>query len=417
MNRYLVCVVAVITLALPAGTRAQVPDVQGTCVSGCGGGGQRPDNPYADRMRAAHQKRQRQWNAIQMRWEAAARRGSKFARKGLAAQAKGDCAAAGNDFRQELASFQSVSSADLGEADSIWGINKGRYQMMQMRQQQLVGMAQGRLTSVQSQCAPRQSQASLQASAHKNAKLKPGKVKASNASVPALQPSISAQSVPAGVLEKRQPDVKEIDVKIAQAQTALKRLIHSNQVDEEVRQEWTAASLEATEGAEKLSLNLVIDLIGAHVDHLAEVNKEDRMTVLNRLMNRTDGKSGASLHNHYGMLVDRKEELERIHSELRLAGKENDLRNKIQELKKADDPKFNREDLWDVVSQFKKVEEFAGPSKDLLDSAYVIYEQEESWQRLSATQADQEKVLAAANNLRKYIVKLEKQKHDERAGL
>jgi hypothetical protein len=235
--------------------------------------------------------------------------------------------------------------------------------------------------------------------------------------IPASRQPISAKRLPAGVLEKRRPDVKEIVEKIAQAQTALKRLIHSNQVDEEGRREWTAASLEATEGAEKLSLNLTIDLIGTHVDYLAETIKEDRMTVLNRLMNRADSKGGASLHNHYGMLVDPKEALERIENEVRLASKENDLRNKIQELKKGDHSEFTREDLWDVISQIKKVEELAGPSKDLLDSAYVFYEQKESWQRLSETQANQEKVLAAANNLRKYVLKLEKQKHDARAAL
>ena len=225
------------------------------------------------------------------------------------------------------------------------------------------------------------------------------------------------QSIPAKVLAKRQADVKELDEKIKKAQDALTRLIKSNDKNEEMREEWTAASLEATEGAERLSVNLVIDLIGAHVDHLADVSKEERTEVLNRLLSRpaAEGK-GKSLHNLYGMLVDRKTELERIQSEVRLAGKENDLREKIKELKKGENASFTREDFYDGVSQLKKVEELAGPSKDLLDAAYIIYKQGASFRRLSQIQGEEEKTHLAAASLRRYILKLEAQKQAARAG-
>jgi hypothetical protein len=237
------------------------------------------------------------------------------------------------------------------------------------------------------------------------------------------------RNIPAKVLENRQPDVAEVDRKIKQAQEALYRLIHSNQQSDDQRMEWTADSLDASEDAEKLSLNLVLDLIGAHVDYLADVNKEERAEVLDQLLSRSEAQSqGKSLHNIYGMMVDRKEELERIHSEVDLIGKENDLRGKLDDLEEANDSEFTREDMFDIVMNIKDAvgvlahKEFpaavnlAGPAKDLLDSAYVIWKQAASMSRLSQIQGVQEQNLKAAASLRQYILKLEKQKQKAKTG-
>jgi hypothetical protein len=228
---------------------------------------------------------------------------------------------------------------------------------------------------------------------------------------PALLRPVSPGTPPAQVLAQSQPRIKDVDQEIRRAQLALRRLIRSNSQSEEDRAEWIKVSEEATVEAQDLSVNLVIDLVGAHVEHLAEKSGKERAEVLDHLLNRApgDGKRN-SLHAAFGMLLNRKEELERIQNELRLAGKTNDLRQKIAKFSLNRDTEFTREDLWDVVSQFKIVEELTGPSKDLLDAAYTIYKQAASFENLSAIRANQEKTLQAAAVLHKYIVRLEEQK-------
>ncbi len=237
------------------------------------------------------------------------------------------------------------------------------------------------------------------------------------------------QNIPVRILERRQPEVMEVNRKIRQAQEALRRLIRSNGQSEDQRLEWTADSLDASEDAEKLSLTLVLDLIGAHVDYLAKVNKEERAQALNQLLSRTQAQSQEKgLHTIYGMLINRKEELERIQNEVMLADKTNNLHEKLADLKKANNSEFTREDMYEIVTQIKDAvgvvthKEFpaavnlAGPAKDLLDSAYVIWKQAASMSRLSQIQGEQEKSLQAANSLRQYILKLEKQKQTASAG-
>jgi hypothetical protein len=228
---------------------------------------------------------------------------------------------------------------------------------------------------------------------------------------PVLVRPVSPNSPPAKVLAQYQSKIKEVDEEIHRAQEALRHLIESNTQSEEERLEWTKESQEATIDAQNLGVKLVIDLIGAHVDHLAETSGQERANVLNHLLNRAEeGGPRNSIHAAYGMLLNRKDELERIHKEVRLAGKENDLRIKIGEFSVNKHTKFTGEDFWDIVSQLKKVEELAGPSKDLLDAAYTIYRQAASFDNLALIQGNQEKALQAAAGLRRYIVKLEAQK-------
>jgi hypothetical protein len=228
---------------------------------------------------------------------------------------------------------------------------------------------------------------------------------------PVLLRRVPLNSPPAKVLQQYQPKIKDVDEEIHRAQEALRRLIESNSQSEDERLEWTKESEEATIDAQDLGVSLVIDLLGAHADHLAEVNGEERNEVLNHLLNRSqDNGRQNSIHAAFGMLMNRKDELDRLQSEIRLAGKENDLRVKISEFSVNKDTQFTTETFWDVITQFKKVEDLVGPSKDLLDSVYTIYRQAASFERLITIQSNQEKTLQASAALHRYIVRLEAQK-------
>lgn len=233
---------------------------------------------------------------------------------------------------------------------------------------------------------------------------------------PVLLHPVTPNSPPARVLAASQPKIKEIDAEIRGAQEALRRLIASNGLDEEERAHWTEESEKATVDAKDLSLSLLIDLIGAHVDGLAEANREKRELVLDRLLKEADGNGPSKrIVSGYLSLVSTKKDLDRLQQEVRLAGKDNELRVRIRDFSMHEDTEFTRETFWDVVSQIGKVEELAGPSKDLLDAAYTIYRQAASFQRLSATEANNEKTLQAAASLGRYIVRLEARKQAAKA--
>ena len=167
-----------------------------------------------------------------------------------------------------------------------------------------------------------------------------------------------------------------------------------------------------------MSVSLFIDLIGAHVDHLAETNREERSVVLQHLLDRAEENGPQnSIHAAYGAVVNRKEELDRIASEVRLAGKTNDLRMKIRDFDMEKDKKPTWENLWDMITAFNKVEEMAGPTKDLLDAAYTIYRQAASWRALSIARSNDEKTLQAAASLQRYIQRLEARKLAEKTKL
>jgi len=234
---------------------------------------------------------------------------------------------------------------------------------------------------------------------------------------PVLLRPVPSHSPPAKVLAQYQPKIRTVDDRIHEAQQALRRLIESNSRNQQFREEWVKESNEATVDAQDLSLSLFIDLIGAHVDHLAEANREERGVVLEHLLNRAEENGPQnSIHSAYGALVNRKEELDRISSELRLGGKLNDLRVKIRDFDMDKGKKPTWENAWDIVTSFKKVEEMDGPSKDLLDAAYTIYRQAASCRALTMAQANDEKTLQAAAALQRYIQRLEARKAAEKAN-
>lgn len=220
-----------------------------------------------------------------------------------------------------------------------------------------------------------------------------------------------SSSIQATVLTQYQPKIKNVDEEIHRAQNALRNLIKANGQSEEERLLWTSESEEATIDAQDLSVNLVIDLVGAHVDYWAQKNSEETNIALNELLSRAeqDGQRN-SIHVAYRMLIDRRKELERMHNEVHLIGKEYELSGRIANFSVSKDTTLSMESLWDVVSQVGKVDELAGPSKDLMDAAYTIYKQAASLDNLAVIQANQEKTLQAATVLRGYIVRLEAQK-------
>jgi hypothetical protein len=228
---------------------------------------------------------------------------------------------------------------------------------------------------------------------------------------PLFRAPIAADSPPAKVLLKNQTEVEKLDEQIRRAQEALRRLIETNKAGDEQRLEWEKESDEATIEAEKLPLKLVIDLIGAHVDYMQKADeaerKLDRAEVLDMMLSRgPEDANSPSLHNIYGMLLQRNQDLERVGNEVRLAGKLNDLREKIKEFSVYKDTSPSWDNAWDVITSFKKVEEMAGPSKDLLDSAYTISQQAVSLEHLAQIEGNNEKILAAQAGLQKLIRQL-----------
>ncbi|MGB7546199.1 MAG: hypothetical protein WBM14_00485 [Terracidiphilus sp.] len=245
-------------------------------------------------------------------------------------------------------------------------------------------------------------------------------VRAGNGSTQPLYPillgPVPANSPPVKVLAQLQPQVRDIDREIGQAQEALRRLIESNAKGGEEREAWVKESEEATVDAQDLSLSLLLDLVGARADELADANKETRKVVLERLLAECD-KNGPSkrIVDGYKTLVGTKKDLERLKQELRLAGKEDDLRVKIRDFS-TDRAEPNLEIVWNVVSQFQIVEDLTGPWEHMLNASYTIYRQATSMQRLAQFQENDEKTYQSSKVLGLLIRKLEAQKKAEAAG-
>ncbi len=131
---------------------AQVPDVQGRCVSGCGGGSGTYDSARERRIAANHRRYAKElgyFNEVKHRWDAGRRKGASLSKAGQKAQKKGDCTAAKDYFQREVAAFNvdltprgSVTSADL--TSKLTGYGYG--------QQNLLRIARERVANVSSQC-------------------------------------------------------------------------------------------------------------------------------------------------------------------------------------------------------------------------------------------------------------------------
>ena len=392
----------------------------------CGGGGARqsyvPQGPSPEELRR-RQEEQRQ--ELQRQREAERQRNAEAAdQKGLEAAGRGDWREAANQFIEALrfAPESSEIKAHLERAKTALADSSTAAEILALHQRVEDAIAAANLdafkegveddlTAQRLALMSESFRGQTVSVPSRDPVVVPGAAGGRQRLYPALKRPAVPGTPPAVVLARSQPEIRDVDQRIRRAQLALRRLIESNAHSEEERAEWVKVSEEATVEAQDLSVNLVIDLVDAHVDHLAKVRNEEGLDVLNRLLNRTpEGGQKNGLHAAFGMLLSRKEELERIKSEISLAGKSNDLRQKISTFDLNRGTEYSWENLWDVVNQFKKVEEFSGPYKDLLDAAYTIYKQAASFENLSAIRANQEKTLQAAATLHKYIVRLEEQK-------
>lgn len=142
---------AVLTIVLTLTLRAQVPDVQGKCVSGCGvsSGNSDARERQLARNHATHAQHVQWFNEVEHRWKSAAKKGNDLSHKGQKAQTKGDCASAMADFQREIEVF----SVDLTpRGNLVDAILNGKYQGMLYQQQSAVTAARGRIASTQAGC-------------------------------------------------------------------------------------------------------------------------------------------------------------------------------------------------------------------------------------------------------------------------
>ncbi|MGH9563391.1 MAG: hypothetical protein ACRD3S_18205, partial [Terracidiphilus sp.] len=128
------------------------------------------------------------------------------------------------------------------------------------------------------------------------------------------------------------PDVRNIDKQIQQAQNALRALIKANATDDKEREYWVGQLEETTVEAQDLSISLIVDAFGARADELSTKNDEKREQVLNRLIAECDANGPSPrIVSGYKTLLGTKRDLDRLHQEIRLAGKENYLRARIRD--------------------------------------------------------------------------------------
>lgn len=229
---------------------------------------------------------------------------------------------------------------------------------------------------------------------------------------------ITPGSATAIALENNQAKIAAVDRQIKSTQDALRRLMRLNTLSESERLEWVKQSESATIEAQDLAINLVLDLIGARVGQWADINRRERTEVLNALTSRGTSPRDLALerlfpetlfrdrglHNAFGALLNQKDYLEHMNDLVRLGSKSNDLRVKIRDYGKDKRPVW--EDIWDVMVQFEKVEELAGPSKDLADSLIVITRQIASYRILNLTKRNQQNIYLASKKLSAHIEKL-----------
>jgi tetratricopeptide (TPR) repeat protein len=229
---------------------------------------------------------------------------------------------------------------------------------------------------------------------------------------------VTPGSATAIALENNQARIAAVDRKIKDAQDALRRLMKLNTFSESERLEWVKQSESASIEAQDLAVNLVLDLVGARVGQWANINQHERREILDALTSRGTGSRDLALkrlfpqttyrdrglHTAFGALLNQKDYLEHLNDLVRLGSKSNDLRVKIRDYGK--DKRPIAEDVWDVMVRFEKVEELAGPAKDLVDSALVIIKQGVSIHMMAVTKRNQQNIYAASKKLSAHIEKL-----------
>ena len=149
-------IIAAIFMAVwPNLSRTQVPDVQGTCVYGCGSGGgvSEARQRQLDRNHARHAREVGWFNEVERRYMDARKRGADLSKKGARALEKGDCAAAISYFQQEQVAFN-IDLTPRGQI--VDAILNGKWYGMYYGLQNVTSIARGRIAGAQATCVARQ---------------------------------------------------------------------------------------------------------------------------------------------------------------------------------------------------------------------------------------------------------------------
>ena len=147
-------IVAALAVVATTVSRAQVPDVQGSCVYGCGssGGVSEARQRQLDRNHRQHAREVDWFNEVERRYRVARSRGADLSKKGQKALEKGDCAAAISYFQQEQAAF----NVDLTPGGRlIDAILHSKWYGMYYGLQNVANIARDRVAGAQASCVAR----------------------------------------------------------------------------------------------------------------------------------------------------------------------------------------------------------------------------------------------------------------------
>jgi hypothetical protein len=228
---------------------------------------------------------------------------------------------------------------------------------------------------------------------------------------PVLSKPVPPNSPIGATLARAQPQIRTVDARLRGAEEALRRLIRSNDASEEERGEWVRSSEEASIEAADLAITLTLDLAAANTEVKQVIQTYESEDVLTRLLSRSPQEAHRkSLHTAYGILKNRKAELERESKAVYALSKASDLRTRVRDFSMKNS-ELTRRDVWDSAMLLSRpLEDAGGTWTDLSDAALVIYKQASSLERLAVIQNNQEQSLKASQVLRAYIHRLQIEK-------
>jgi hypothetical protein len=221
-------------------------------------------------------------------------------------------------------------------------------------------------------------------------------------------PSAVAADVAAIVLI-RQPDMASLQDEIKRTQEDLKQLKKSSTLDASERNEWEKEAEESMGDARLLGFNLSLDFLGAHIGHqLESANGElnSNLQALSSGVGAGDGDSSrrAGLHTAFAILKNRRDELQRIQGEIKLAQNLEEIREQLNTID-GKGSESTPELIYHLLDKFDSADK-VGPAKDLIDSAYTIYREATSFSLLSTFNDNADRYLEASTKLSQRMVTL-----------
>jgi tetratricopeptide (TPR) repeat protein len=213
--------------------------------------------------------------------------------------------------------------------------------------------------------------------------------------------SVAGADVAAVVLI-RQTDIASLQDEIKRTQEGLKQLEKSSTLDQDERREWEREAEESMGDARLLGLNLTLDFLGAHVGHQLESANGELNSNLQALASGVgsgDGEASrrAGLHTAFAVLKNRRDELARIQGEVKLAQNLEEIREQLNTID-GKGSESTPELIYGVLDKFDAADK-VGPAKDLIDSAYTIYREAESFSLLATFNDNADKYLEASRKL------------------